>query len=118
MIGDSEKVPKISTSTNRFESGRTNRRRFVAGIATVALAPPTVSAVEATISNVTKGQGGTIVARQSDEAATADYQSVPGARLYYEVSGSGPVLLLIPGGMADSGGFVPLAKFLEESYTV
>jgi pimeloyl-ACP methyl ester carboxylesterase len=118
MMGDSEKVSQISTSTNRFESGRTNRRRFVAGIAAVALAPTTASAAEATISNVTKGQGGTIVARQSDEAVTTDYLTVPGARLYYEVSGSGPVLLLIPGGMADSGGFVPLAKYLEQSYTV
>jgi pimeloyl-ACP methyl ester carboxylesterase len=43
---------------------------------------------------------------------------VPGAHLYYEVSGSGPVLLLIPGGMADAAGFAPLVSFLEDRYTV
>ena len=58
------------------------------------------------------------MALQSDEAVTTDYLTVPGARLYYEVSGSGPVLLLIPGGMADAAGFAPLVSFLEDSYTV
>ena len=43
---------------------------------------------------------------------------MPGARLYYEVSGSGPVLLFIPGGTADAAGFAPLARFLEDNYTV
>lgn len=56
--------------------------------------------------------------RQAEETAAGTYLTVPGGRLYYEVSGSGPVLLLIPGGMADSGGFLPLASFLEDRYTV
>jgi pimeloyl-ACP methyl ester carboxylesterase len=43
---------------------------------------------------------------------------VPGARLYYEVYGSGPVLLLIPGGPADAGVFAELAGFLADRYTV
>jgi pimeloyl-ACP methyl ester carboxylesterase len=30
---------------------------------------------------------------------------VPGASLYYEVRGSGPVLLMIPGGPMDADGF-------------
>lgn len=30
---------------------------------------------------------------------------VPGASLYYEVRGSGPVLLMMPGGPADAGAF-------------
>ena len=58
------------------------------------------------------------MALQSEVVVTTDYLTVPGARLYYEVSGSGPVLLLIPGGMADAAGFAPLVRFLEESYTV
>lgn len=60
------------------------------------------------------------MARQSDATATAGerYLTVPGARLYYEVSGSGPVLLLIPGGPVDAGGYAPLVPFLEDSYTV
>ncbi len=42
----------------------------------------------------------------------------PGASLYYEVRGSGPVLLMIPGGPMDSAGFAPLAECLADRYTV
>lgn len=34
---------------------------------------------------------------------------VPGATLYYEVRGSGPVLLMIPGGASDAGVFGDIA---------
>jgi pimeloyl-ACP methyl ester carboxylesterase len=50
-------------------------------------------------------------------AKTATLQ-VPHATLYYEVYGSGPVLLLIPGGPADAGVFADLAGFLADRYTV
>jgi pimeloyl-ACP methyl ester carboxylesterase len=43
---------------------------------------------------------------------------VPGGSLYYEVRGSGPVLLLIPGGPADASGFQPVAEHLADSHTV
>lgn len=43
---------------------------------------------------------------------------VPGARIYYEVRGSGPVLLCIPGGPADAGAFRKLAEELAPHYTV
>lgn len=43
---------------------------------------------------------------------------VPGACLHYEVRGSGPVLLLIPGGPADGGGFEPVVPPLADDYTV
>jgi pimeloyl-ACP methyl ester carboxylesterase len=42
---------------------------------------------------------------------------VPGAKLYYEVQGSGPVLLMIPGGPADAGIFTALAGLVAERYT-
>ena len=42
----------------------------------------------------------------------------PGASLYYEVRGSGPVLLMIPGGPMDAAGFAPLADALADRYTV
>jgi pimeloyl-ACP methyl ester carboxylesterase len=103
--------------TDRLVTGRTNRRRFLAGIAVAGLTPAAVAA-EAARALRGQDQGGAILARQSDETVTKDYLTVPGARLYYEVSGSGPVLLLIPGGTADADGFVPLASFLEEHYTV
>jgi pimeloyl-ACP methyl ester carboxylesterase len=43
---------------------------------------------------------------------------VPGATLSYEVEGSGPVLLMMPGGPADAGAFQRLAGELKDHYTV
>ncbi len=43
---------------------------------------------------------------------------VPGASLHYEVTGSGPVLLCIPGGPTDAGIFTDLAERLSDRYTV
>ncbi|CAM5452212.1 hydrolase [Streptomyces tanashiensis] len=44
---------------------------------------------------------------------------VPGARLRYETRGSGPVLLLIPGGAGDAGLFEGMAGLLADAgYTV
>lgn len=42
---------------------------------------------------------------------------VPGARLYYETRGDGPLLLLI-GSPMDSTGFAPLAAAMADQYTV
>jgi len=44
--------------------------------------------------------------------------NVPGATLYYELGGTGPVLLMIPGGPADAGVFAALSGFLTDRYTV
>lgn len=43
---------------------------------------------------------------------------VPGASIHYEVRGSGPVLLLVPGGPADAGVFRKTADELAPYYTV
>jgi pimeloyl-ACP methyl ester carboxylesterase len=43
---------------------------------------------------------------------------VPGATIYVEVRGSGPVLLCIPGGPTDAGIFTDLAGRLADRYTV
>jgi pimeloyl-ACP methyl ester carboxylesterase len=43
---------------------------------------------------------------------------VPGASIFYEVRGSGPVLLMMPGGPADAGAFRRVAGYLESDYTV
>ncbi|MFJ3279888.1 alpha/beta fold hydrolase [Streptomyces halstedii] len=43
---------------------------------------------------------------------------VPGATLYYEVRGAGPVLVLMPGGSADAGLYGPLAEHLADRWTV
>jgi pimeloyl-ACP methyl ester carboxylesterase len=47
-----------------------------------------------------------------------DVLHVPGARLHYEVRGSGPVLLLICGGVYDAEGYAALADALADRYTV
>jgi pimeloyl-ACP methyl ester carboxylesterase len=44
--------------------------------------------------------------------------SVPGASLYYEVRGTGPVLLMMPGGPADAWAFKDIAPHLASNYTV
>lgn len=43
---------------------------------------------------------------------------VPGATLYYEVRGSGPVLLLMPGGPADATTFRRIENDLAQRFTV
>jgi pimeloyl-ACP methyl ester carboxylesterase len=44
--------------------------------------------------------------------------AVPGGSLYYEVRGSGPVLLLMPGGPADATTFRGMENRLASEYTV
>jgi pimeloyl-ACP methyl ester carboxylesterase len=43
---------------------------------------------------------------------------VPGAQIYYEVRGSGPVLLMMPGGPADATTFRKIENRLAERFTV
>jgi pimeloyl-ACP methyl ester carboxylesterase len=43
---------------------------------------------------------------------------VPGATLYYEIRGSGPLLLIIPGGPQDAGVFAELSRRLADRYRV
>ena len=43
---------------------------------------------------------------------------VPGTRLYYEVSGTGPLLILIPGAKGEGEVFRPLAYHLSAQYQV
>lgn len=43
---------------------------------------------------------------------------VPGAMLHYERRGTGPLLLIIPGGPQDAGVFTELAALLADRYTV
>ena len=43
---------------------------------------------------------------------------VQGAEIYYEVRGSGPVLLIIPGGPQDAGVFADVSQHLADRYTV
>jgi pimeloyl-ACP methyl ester carboxylesterase len=51
-------------------------------------------------------------------AVNHDLFNVPGARLYYETRGSGPVLLLIVGGSGDASTFHRSADLLADRYQV
>ncbi len=51
-------------------------------------------------------------------ALTVDKLEVPGASLYYEVRGSGPVLLMMPGGPADAATFRRIENDLGARCTV
>ncbi|TDW17780.1 alpha/beta hydrolase [Kribbella kalugense] len=44
--------------------------------------------------------------------------AVPGAELHYETAGTGPVLLLIPGGNGDATPYAGLTRLLSDAYTV
>jgi pimeloyl-ACP methyl ester carboxylesterase len=52
------------------------------------------------------------------EMTTGQMLKVPGATLYYEVRGAGPVLLLISGGPTDADIFGGLARALADRYRV
>jgi pimeloyl-ACP methyl ester carboxylesterase len=54
----------------------------------------------------------------SSVATKIETLQVPGANLYYEVRGSGPVLLMMPGGPADATAFRSIAGELAPHYTV
>ena len=68
----------------------------------------------------TTGQAGSKTHSQGDIAMTTKSSKlkVPGAELYYEVQGSGPMLLIIPGGPQDAGVFAELSEHLAGRYTV
>jgi clorobiocin biosynthesis protein CloN7 len=51
-------------------------------------------------------------------STTTNTLEAPGASLHYEISGSGPVLLMIPGGPTDGGIFVRVVPLLTDDYTV
>jgi pimeloyl-ACP methyl ester carboxylesterase len=55
---------------------------------------------------------------QQEVTVEARTVKVPGATLYLEIRGSGPVLLCITGGPTDAGMFTDLARRLADRYTV
>ncbi|MBE8725040.1 alpha/beta fold hydrolase [Flavobacterium hungaricum] len=49
---------------------------------------------------------------------TTGILKVPGAELYYETKGNGPVLLMIPGANGDHFIFTPIREILSKTFTV
>jgi pimeloyl-ACP methyl ester carboxylesterase len=54
----------------------------------------------------------------SPVATKSDVLKVPGASIYYEIRGSGPVILFIPGGPADAAAFPRIAEALAPDHAV
>jgi len=50
--------------------------------------------------------------------STAHTLRVPGATLYHEIRGGGPVLLMLPGGGGDANGFDDMAELLAPHFTI
>ena len=59
-----------------------------------------------------------IVTKAVERTEMTKTLGVPGATLYYEIRGSGPVLLMIPGGPADAAVFAGIAPLLADRYRV
>ncbi|MEW9528365.1 alpha/beta fold hydrolase [Microbispora sp. NPDC049125] len=80
------------------------------------------------LSGLIGAAGAVLLAGCAEDAATAPGQTgapaktgfleVPGAGLYYEVRGSGPVLLMIHGGAGEAGVFASIAPLLASRYQV
>ncbi|MFI0449684.1 alpha/beta fold hydrolase [Actinomadura sp. 6N118] len=67
---------------------------------------------------VLAGSMGGASSAASAAAAEADVLEVPGAALYYEVHGSGPVLIMIPGASGTADTFRKVIGYLAARYTV
>jgi pimeloyl-ACP methyl ester carboxylesterase len=68
------------------------------------------------------GETASITQTQEGKAMTQPTETstlkVPGATIYYELWGSGPLLLIIAGGPQDAGVFTAVARQLADRYTV
>jgi pimeloyl-ACP methyl ester carboxylesterase len=83
---------------------RPSRRQFVQGMAVLGLAigtPVSLTGLHA-----------------GDLSMNGSWIEVNGAQLYYEVRGTGPAVLFIPGNTGDAGHFEQVADVLADAFTV
>ncbi len=85
-------------------TGRLSRRHFVQGMAVLGLATGTPASLKRVSANNLSIDGSWI--------------EVNGAQLYYEVRGTGPAVLFIPGATGDAGHFDQVADALADAFTV
>jgi len=79
---------------------------------------PIERAADAPPEELPLGSPNVLKARQAARDPRVKTLRVPGASLYYEVVGTGPALLLIPGGSGDVSPFQQLARALAVRFTV
>src|SRR6266508_4251284 len=81
------------------------RRSFCRGLAAMAVLP-------------LAARCGAITQTYPQHKIQTSILEVPGARLYYETHGSGPVMLMVPGATGTADSFRRLTKHLAAHYTV
>ena len=60
----------------------------------------------------------TYAAEQKSNGLPGNTLTVPGGRIYYEIRGSGPLLIMIPGANGEAGAFKGVSEHLSRYYTV
>jgi len=81
------------------------RRSFCGGLAATAILPP-------------GAQCGAAAQTYPQRKIHTSILEVPGARLYYETHGSGPVMLMVPGATGSAYSFQRVTEHLAAHYTV
>jgi len=81
------------------------RRAFCSGLAAATVLTPT-------------GPRGALAETSPQRKRETGFLEVPGARLYYETHGSGPVMLMVPGATGTGDSFKMVAGHLAAHYTV
>jgi pimeloyl-ACP methyl ester carboxylesterase len=109
-----------SGRARRLLAGRADRRRLLGGLV-AGLSTPLAAAWMNPLPTQAQAQeqeGATVEPQRDRDVATVNTLDVPGASLHYEVAGSGPVLLLIPGGALDADSYAFVVEPLAAHYTV
>lgn len=81
------------------------RRSFCSGLATTVVLP-------------LAAQRGAVAQTSPQSKIQTSILEVPGARLYYETHGSGPLMLMVPGATGSAYSFQSVAEHLAAHYTV
>jgi pimeloyl-ACP methyl ester carboxylesterase len=103
IIQNREVGPKEKTITTKLSSF--TRRSFCRGLAAMAVLPMAARC-------------GAINQTYPQRKIQTSILEVPGARLYYETHGSGPVMLMVPGASGTADSFKTVTEHLVAHYTV
>jgi pimeloyl-ACP methyl ester carboxylesterase len=102
----------------RFNASGRRRGVLIGLLGVVGTLLSTACSVGETEEASSRGATTCTVSRDDAVAVESGSLAVPGADLYYEIRGSGPLLLLIHGGMSDTTVFDLIAPILAEDYAV
>jgi pimeloyl-ACP methyl ester carboxylesterase len=80
--------------------------------------PAAIAAATIVLLSITRGFAEPSEAQAMSFEVKSSTLKVPGAKIYYETRGSGPLVLMISGGPTDAGVFANLAQRIASRYTV